>query len=72
MKVTKKTKGAAPVVAGTEKSVVAAKTGRDEAVEYIMSAIQALGACTNDKIAKESIANLSVVALDLRASTEKT
>lgn len=44
-----------------------AKCKYDEAIDYIHSAINSLGACAkDDEIAKESIANLSVVLLDLK------
>lgn len=43
---------------------------REEAIEYIHSAINALGDVANeDKISKDSIANLSVVLLDLTAES---
>jgi len=41
---------------------------KQEATEFIMSAINALGtAAKTDIVAKESIANLSVVLLDLQS-----
>lgn len=47
------------------------KKYRDEAIEYIHSAISALSnVAKEDKISKDSIANLSVVLLDLTAGED--
>lgn len=45
-----------------------AKTNYDEAIDYIKCAISALGksAKASDSVARESIANLSVVLMDLK------
>lgn len=53
-----------PVKASTDKPAV----DYSEAIDFIKSAIDALGdlAETGDALAKESIANLSVVLLDLK------
>ena len=49
--------------------VTAATGGRDEAVDYIQSAIHSLGCNSKDDvIAKEAIANLSVILMDLKGS----
>jgi len=52
----------------TQKSgVTAALNSKTEAVEYIKSAIHTLGATAKDDIiAKEAIANLSVILFDLK------
>lgn len=51
-----------------QSNVQAATGGRDEAVEYIKSAIHTLGTNAKDDIvAKEAIANLSVVLFDLKS-----
>lgn len=66
MKIQRGTKVGTPIK--TQKGDVKATiNGRDEAIEYIRSAIHSLGTNTKDDvIAKESIANLSVVLLDLK------
>ena len=47
------------------------KKHREEAIEYIHSAISALSnVAKEDKISKDSIANLSVVLLDLTAGED--
>lgn len=56
-----------PVTSGTEPA--ASPTGKyDEAIGYINSAISSLSVhAKEDELAKESIANLSVVLLDLKS-----
>lgn len=55
-------------VATRKKSDVRASKNRDEAIDYIMSAISVLGnsAIDGDEIAKDAIANLGVIVLDLK------
>lgn len=68
MKIKKKQVNAATELGGaevnTDKSVI---NKYSDAIEYINSAISSLSVIAkDDKLAKESIANLSVVLLDLR------
>jgi len=50
-------------------NVKATTNNRSEAVEYIQSAIHSLGTnAKDDVVAKESIANLSVILFDLKGS----
>jgi hypothetical protein len=66
---TSSTVQAKKVVRQQSQKVTAAAGGRDEAVEYIQSAIHSLGCNSRDDIiAKEAIANLSVILMDLKSS----
>lgn len=44
--------------------------GKSEACKYIKDAMECLAHCTNDSVCAESIANLSVVLLDLTDESE--
>lgn len=56
------------IVKESKKDITCSKS-YTEAVKHIQAAIDSLGAvAASDKIAKESIANLGVVALDLNSN----